>query len=82
MVAVVGENGAGKTTLVKLLSKFYEPTAGRILVDGADLARMPADEWRDRLAGAFQDFFRFELRGPAQRRAWATCRGSTTSRRW
>jgi ATP-binding cassette subfamily B protein len=61
VVAVVGENGAGKTTLVKLLSKFYEPTAGRILVDGHPLARMPADEWRRRLAGAYQDFFRFEL---------------------
>jgi len=62
VVAVVGENGAGKTTLVKLLSKFYEPTSGRILVDGLELARMPADEWRNRLAGAYQDFFRFELR--------------------
>jgi ATP-binding cassette subfamily B protein len=61
VVAVVGENGAGKTTLVKLLSKLYEPTAGRILVGDADLGRMPADEWRDRLAGAYQDFFRFEL---------------------
>ena len=61
VVAVVGENGAGKTTLVKLLSKFYEPTSGRILVDGAELARMPAEEWRDRLAGAYQDFFRFEF---------------------
>lgn len=61
VVAIVGENGAGKTTLVKLLSKLYEPTAGRILVDGADLARMSADEWRSRLAGAYQDFFRFEL---------------------
>jgi ATP-binding cassette subfamily B protein len=61
VVAVVGENGAGKTTLVKLLSKLYEPTSGRILVDGAELARMPADEWRTRLAGAYQDFFRFEL---------------------
>jgi ATP-binding cassette subfamily B protein len=61
VVAVVGENGAGKTTLVKLLSKLYEPTSGRILVDGAELARMPADEWRERLAGAYQDFFRFEL---------------------
>jgi len=47
--------------LVKLLCKLYEPTTGRILVDGAPLARMPADEWRKRLAGAFQDFFRFEL---------------------
>jgi ATP-binding cassette subfamily B protein len=61
VVAVVGENGAGKTTLVKLLCKLYEPTAGRILVDGAPLDRMRAPEWRARLAGAFQDFFRFEL---------------------
>ena len=62
VVAVVGENGAGKSTLVKLLSKLYEPSSGRILVDGTPLARMPADDWRRRLAGAFQDFFRFELR--------------------
>ncbi len=62
VVALVGENGAGKTTLVKLLAKLYEPTAGRILVDGTDLRRIRADEWRDRLAGAFQDFFRFEFR--------------------
>jgi ATP-binding cassette subfamily B protein len=62
VVAVVGENGAGKTTLVKLLCKLYEPTAGRILVDGRPLARIDADQWRSRLAGAFQDFFRFELR--------------------
>jgi ATP-binding cassette subfamily B protein len=62
VVAIVGENGAGKTTLVKLLSKMYEPSAGRILVDGVDLHRMPADGWRERLAGAFQDFFRFEFR--------------------
>jgi ATP-binding cassette subfamily B protein len=61
VVAVVGENGAGKTTLVKLLSKFYSPTSGRILVDGQELARMPTYEWRERLAGAYQDFFRFEL---------------------
>jgi ATP-binding cassette subfamily B protein len=62
VVAIVGENGAGKSTLVKLLSKFYEPTSGRILVDGQELARMPTDEWRERLAGAYQDFFRFEFR--------------------
>jgi ATP-binding cassette subfamily B protein len=62
VVAIVGENGAGKTTLVKLLAKMYEPTAGAILVDGPPLARMPADAWRARLAGAFQDFFRFEFR--------------------
>ncbi len=62
VVAIVGENGAGKTTLVKLLCKLYEPTSGRILLDGVPLARMSADEWRSRLAGAFQDFFRFEFR--------------------
>jgi ATP-binding cassette subfamily B protein len=62
VVAVVGENGAGKTTLVKLLAKMYEPTGGSIFVDGLPLARMHADEWRARLAGAFQDFFRFEFR--------------------
>jgi len=47
---------------VKLLAKLYEPSAGRILIDGVDLTRMPAEEWRGRLAGAFQDFFRFEFR--------------------
>ncbi len=62
VVAIVGENGAGKSTLVKLLCRLYTPTRGRILVDGEELARMPAETWRERLAGAFQDFFRFELR--------------------
>ena len=62
IVGLLGPNGAGKTTLVKLLSKFYEPTSGAIYVDGQPLARMPADTWRERLAGAFQDFFRFEFR--------------------
>jgi ATP-binding cassette, subfamily B, bacterial len=62
VIAIVGENGAGKSTLVKLLSKFYDPSAGRVLVDGVDLAAMPADVWRTRLSGAYQDFFRFELR--------------------
>lgn len=62
VVAVVGENGAGKTTLVKLLAKMYEPSSGSILLDDTPLARVPAAEWRARLAGAFQDFFRFEFR--------------------
>jgi ATP-binding cassette subfamily B protein len=61
VVAIVGENGAGKTTLVKLLAKMYEPTSGRILVDDAPLARIAAAGWRERMAGAFQDFFRFEF---------------------
>ena len=61
VVAVVGENGAGKSTLVKLLARMYLPTSGRIMVDGLDLAEIKTDEWRSRLAGAFQDFYRFEL---------------------
>jgi ATP-binding cassette, subfamily B, bacterial len=62
VVAIVGENGAGKTTLVKLLAKLYEPSSGEIIVDDTPLARIDAEKWRARLAGAFQDFFRFELR--------------------
>jgi ATP-binding cassette subfamily B protein len=50
------------SSLVKLIAKLYEPTRGRILVDDVDLARVSAETWRSRLAGAFQDFFRFELR--------------------
>jgi ATP-binding cassette subfamily B protein len=61
VVAIVGENGAGKSTLVKLLARMYEPTAGQILIDGTPLARITADSWRTKMAGAFQDFFCFEL---------------------
>ena len=60
-IAIVGENGAGKTTLVKLLSRFYEPTAGAITVDGVELRRFPVLEWRARLAAGFQDFARLQL---------------------
>jgi ATP-binding cassette, subfamily B, bacterial len=60
-VAIVGDNGAGKTTLLKLLAGFYEPTEGRILVDGHDLRDLDPVEWRRRLAVIFQDFTRFEL---------------------
>ena len=62
VIAIVGENGSGKSTLVKLLARLYQPDQGRILVDGVDLARIPADDWREHVAGAFQDFFRFEFR--------------------
>src|SRR5262249_38260635 len=62
VVAIVGENGAGKTTLVKLLCRLYQPSRGRILVDGVELSRIAPDAWRSRLAGAFQDFFRFEFK--------------------
>ena len=62
VIAIVGENGAGKSTLVKLLAKLYQPDQGRIFVDGVDLARIAVDDWRAHVAGAFQDFFRFEFR--------------------
>ena len=59
--AVVGLNGAGKTTLVKLLSRLYEPTGGRILVDGVDVRSFGVDDWRRRIGVIFQDFNRYEL---------------------
>ncbi|MGH3490517.1 MAG: ATP-binding cassette domain-containing protein, partial [Actinopolymorphaceae bacterium] len=61
VVALVGDNGAGKTTFVKLLTRMYEPTRGRILVDGVDLADIDVEQWRARLSAAFQDFCRLEL---------------------
>jgi ATP-binding cassette, subfamily B, bacterial len=61
VVAVVGENGAGKSTLVKLLARMYAPTSGRITADGVDIAQVDVVEWRQRLAGAFQDFARLEF---------------------
>lgn len=60
-VAIVGENGAGKTTLVKLLLRLYEPTSGRILVDGIDLRDLPVHEWRLRTSAGFQDFGQLQL---------------------
>ncbi|MEU4191954.1 ABC transporter ATP-binding protein [Kribbella sp. NPDC026611] len=60
-VALVGENGAGKTTLVKLLARMYDPTTGRILVDGTDLATIGPDSWRSQLSAGFQDFVKFEF---------------------
>lgn len=62
VVAVVGENGAGKTTLVKLLSRCYDPTEGRILVDGVDLRLLDVEAWRACLSAGFQDFARFQFR--------------------
>jgi ATP-binding cassette subfamily B protein len=59
--AIVGLNGAGKTTLVKLLARLYEPTRGRILVDGIDIRAFGVDDWRRQIGVIFQDFNRYEL---------------------
>jgi ATP-binding cassette subfamily B protein len=61
-LALVGENGAGKTTLVKLLARLYEPTEGRILVDGVDLRDIRLDELRNNIGIIFQDYIRFQLK--------------------
>jgi ATP-binding cassette subfamily B protein len=60
-LAIVGENGAGKTTLVKLLTRLYEPTEGRILLDGRDLRDYPPEELHRRIGVIFQDFVRYQL---------------------
>jgi ATP-binding cassette, subfamily B, bacterial len=61
VLALVGENGAGKSTLVKLLCGLYQPTSGRILIDGRDLAGLDPAQWRCRVATLFQDFCHIEL---------------------
>jgi ATP-binding cassette subfamily B protein len=60
-VALVGENGAGKTTLVKLLTRLYEPTEGRILLDGRDLRTIAPDALRRRFGVLFQDYNQYQL---------------------
>jgi ATP-binding cassette subfamily B protein len=60
-VAIVGDNGAGKTTLVKLLAGLYLPTAGQIMLDAVDLARLDPQRWRLRISAGFQDHARWEF---------------------
>ncbi len=60
-VALVGENGAGKTTLVKLLCRLYEPTGGRITVDGIDLRELTAEDLRRDISVVFQDYSRYHM---------------------
>ncbi|WP_413934996.1 ABC transporter ATP-binding protein [Nitrospira sp. BLG_1] len=60
-VAFVGANGAGKTTLVKLLCRLYDPTDGRITIDGTDLRDYPIADVRGAVSGVFQDFVKFQL---------------------
>ncbi len=60
-LALVGENGAGKTTLVKLLARLYDPTEGRILLDGVDLREYDVDSLRRNVGVIFQDFVRYDF---------------------
>jgi ATP-binding cassette subfamily B protein len=61
-IALVGENGAGKTTLTKLLARLYDPTEGRILLDGVDLREYDLASLRRATGVIFQDFVRFDMR--------------------
>ena len=60
-IALVGENGAGKTTLVKLLARLYDPTEGRILLDGIDLREYSVEDLRHEIGVIFQDYMRYDM---------------------
>ena len=59
-IALVGENGAGKTTLAKILMGLYEPTSGRIVIDGVDLKEIALADWYRRIGAVFQNFTRYQ----------------------
>jgi ATP-binding cassette, subfamily B, bacterial len=61
VVALVGENGSGKTTLIKLLCRFYDPSGGRIAIDGKDLREIDLDSLRGGISVIFQDYVRYNL---------------------
>jgi ATP-binding cassette subfamily B protein len=62
VIALVGQNGSGKTTLVKLLCQLYQPTSGRITLDGIDLRRTDPVEWRGQISVLFQDYAHYQLK--------------------
>jgi ATP-binding cassette subfamily B protein len=78
--AIVGLNGAGKTTLVKLLGRLYEPTSGRLTVDGVDVRSFAVDDWRRRIGVIFQDFNRYEL-SAAENIGWGSIETATDRER-
>ena len=61
-IALVGENGAGKTTLTKLIARLYDPSEGRILLDGVDLREYDLASLRQAIGVIFQDFVRYDMR--------------------
>lgn len=61
-LALVGENGAGKTTLVKLLARMYDPSEGRIAIDGTDIRQFNIDSYRQMIGVIFQDYVRFSMK--------------------
>jgi ATP-binding cassette subfamily B protein len=60
-MALIGENGQGKTTIVKLLTRLYDPTAGRVLLDGVDLREYDIEDLCQQIGVIFQDFMRYEM---------------------
>jgi ATP-binding cassette subfamily B protein len=60
-IALIGENGQGKTTIVKLLTRLYDPTSGRILLDGVDLREYSIEDLHRQIGVIFQDFMRYEM---------------------
>jgi len=60
-IALIGENGQGKTTLLKLLTRLYDPSAGRILLDGIDLREYSIEDLHSQIGVIFQDFMRYEM---------------------
>ena len=68
VIALVGENGSGKTTLVKLLCRLYDPTAGKITIDGIDLRQLDITAWRRQISVIFQDYAKYHF--TAQENIW------------
>lgn len=60
-IAIVGENGSGKSTLIKLLMRFYDPSKGKIELNGTDLKKYALQNYREKLSATFQDYSKFKL---------------------